>query len=146
MISNQNIIDELSRLIATKYPSYTVYVNGIKDELPVPSFFIEYIMETSEAVNINMTNEKLVLIVTYLGNKDDKGITDLKEKQEVLNNLKSLFRQGYVRVPDRAVNLTYKAKAIGNNIGLELEFNYFEERNNNAADEKLMHEVSIKNI
>ncbi len=146
MISNQNIIDELSRLIATKYPSYTVYVNGIKDELPVPSFFIEYIMETSEAVNINMTNEKLVLIVTYLGNKNDKGIIDLKEKQEVLNNLKSLFRQGYIRVLDRAVNLTYKAKAICNNIGLELEFNYFEERNNNAADEKLVQEVSIKNI
>ncbi len=143
MLTNQNIIDELSRLIAAKYPEYPVYMNGLKDDLQVPSFFIEYIMDTTENVNINITNEKLYLNVTYLGNKDEQGMTDSTEKQEVLNNLKSIFRQGYIQVQDRAVSLTCKAKAIANNVGLELEFNYFEQRNDDSANEELIQEISI---
>jgi len=143
VITNQIIIDELSRLIAIEYSEYPVYINGLKDDVQVPSFFIEYIMDTAENVNINIINEKLYLNVTYLENKDEQGITDSTEKQEVLNNLKSIFRQGYIQVQDRAVSLTCKAKAIANNVGLELEFNYFEQRNDDVTNEELIQEVSI---
>ena len=143
MITNQSIIDELSRLIAIKYPDYPVYINGFKDDLRVPSFFIEYIMDTTENVNLNITNEKLYINITYSGNKNEQGMTDSIEKQEVLNSLKSILRQGYIQVQDRAISLICKAKAMGNNVGLELEFNYFEQKNNDVTNEKLIQEVSI---
>lgn len=143
MITNQKIIDEVNMLIVKKYPNNPVYIDKVPDGFVRPSFFIEFVIDNSETVNKNTTLETLFLNVIYFGTEDEYGITNTIEKQEVLKILKSIFRQGFIKVDERAISVKARSKVVDDEIALEITFEYYEQRADEVIDVELMQELEI---
>jgi hypothetical protein len=143
MINNQMIIDEVNRLIVEKYPNTPVYIDKVPDGFARPSFFIEFVIDNSDTVNKNTTFENLFLNVIYFGTEDEYGITNSIEKQEVLNELKAIFRQGFVEVDERAISVKVRSKVVDDEVALEMTFEYYEQRTDVLIDVELMQELEI---
>jgi hypothetical protein len=147
MITNQKIIDEVNKLLVQEYPQYPVYINKVPNNFERPSFFIKFIIESSEDVNRSVSAESVYLQLIYFANEDEYGITDSIEQQEGLRKLKTIFSAGYIRVEDRAVKVKATGKTVDGEIALDMAFSYYEEKvllDQIETQHELIGDISIK--
>lgn len=137
MLDIIKIQDEVNRLLVKKYPDFTCYVNKVPQNFERPSFLIEYITNTQYTVNKSTILENIYFTITYFSETDEYFNTDKFNLQVVLTNVLKIFRIGYMKVENRAINV--KASSGGSNdneVYIELHFEYYEDRLEDVEEEE----------
>lgn len=150
MISNLDILNEVSRLLTEACPAAgNVYLKTCPDEFSRPCLCIDVVEDESNDINIDTTLEKLSLYVTYFSSLNSNNLPDPTEQQEQMDVIKNVFRKGYVRVGDRAIQVKYAGKQREDRlneseIGAFLNFEYCEERPKATEEHEIMQDLYFK--
>lgn len=129
MLDLIKIRDEINKLLVKKYPNLTVYINKVPKDFERPSFLIEYVTSNQDSINKNTLKEQLFYTITYFSTVDEYYNTDKLDLHSVLVKVLKIFRVGYIKIENRAINI--KASSGGSNeneIYIDLQLEYFENR------------------
>lgn len=116
----QTIIDAISDKIAALYPDLYVYIDNIPEGFERPSFFVEFIQETSSPMNATTYLREISIQITYFGPLDNYYNVDVPTQYAVYEVIRTAFSGNtYIQVGDRAVKI---AKFTGSNKNHEVFF------------------------
>jgi hypothetical protein len=145
MITISKIIDRVNELILQKYPSHTFYIEDIPEGFERPSFFIEQVVGGTSDVNKTIVGEDVSIQIVYFAPVDDYYLTDAPTRLQVSENIKDIFRKGYIAVEDRAIKVTELTGGSRNNeVYLSVSFGYQETRPADPENYDLMGEINFK--
>lgn len=144
MINFIKIQDEVNKLLISKYEGFTVYINDEPQEFDRPSFYIKYITNSPTQINYATIKETDHFLVTYFAPVNEYFLTDKLNMLNVTNEVLQLFRPGFIKVNDRAINV--KASSGGSNRDeayIDLQFEYFEDRILNPPTYDLIQNINM---
>jgi len=145
MITTNQIVDAINRLLVEKYPERTVYVNRCPEKFERPSFLIESVKTSGDSASRKTVKQNAYFTITCFepvnkfGNSDDGKLLDVQDA------IMNLFRQGYVKVDDRA--LAVNASTGGSDFDrsyVDLQLEYYDDRSDEAGNTPLMGDVELK--
>lgn len=129
MLDLIKVRDEINKILVKRYPTLTVYIDKIPKDFERPSFLIEYVTSSQDSISKDTLKEQLFYTITYFSNVDEYYNVDKMDLHSVLVEVLKVFRIGYIRVEDRAVNI--RASSGGSNeneIYIDLQLEYFDDR------------------
>lgn len=125
-----------------KYPGHTVYIDLCPKQFDRPCFLIELITIEQKSVNRRTIQETDYFTITCFDTTDDYSHSDTVQLLTIQQGVLDIFRNGYISVDDRAVNV--KASSGGRNFDqayIDLQVEYYEDRSDAAFDTPLIQEV-----
>lgn len=134
MIQTEQIRDEITRLLAGLKPK-EIYINLCPEDFKRPSFWLETVRVETADVNFSTVKVNAYFMITCYVELNVRGNVDTKDLTKAQENVTGLFRNGYIKVADRA--LTVKANTAGYDIGksyVDLQFEYFDDRSDETDD------------
>ncbi len=144
MITSNQIVDEINRLLVLKYPVPTVYVNRCPKDFDRPSFLIETVKEGDTSASRKMVKCEAYFTITCFVKVDKFGNGDDGALTEIQTGVMLIFRAGYIRVGDRAINV--KASSGGVDFDrsyVDLQFEYFDNRSDDVDNTPLIGDVDF---
>lgn len=142
IINSIKIIDEINRLLVEKYPGCTVYIDICPKNFERPSFLIELITTRQGPVNKRTIQETVYYSITCFEKTDDYSNSSTIDLLTVQQNVLNIFRAGYIKVDDRAIEV--KASSGGrdfNQAYIDLQFEYYDNRSDDEDTTPKMKEV-----
>lgn len=144
MIGTNDLLDEVNRLLVTKQPDRTVYVNRCPVKFDRPSYWLEAVKtEVTDAAR-DLVRVRAYFMVTCFVTMDEYGNCDDLELTRAQNEVIDLFREGYVRIGNRAVKVA--ASTGGYDVDrsyVDLTFEFFDDRSDAVEDTPLMDELDF---
>lgn len=125
-----------------KYPGYTVYIDLCPKQFERPCFLIELVTADQKSVNRSTIQETDYYTITCFDTTDDYSHSDTVKLLTVQQGVLDIFRDGYISVDDRAVNV--KASSGGRDFDkafIDLQFEYFDDRSDATDDTPLINKV-----
>lgn len=134
MIQTEQIRDEITRLLAGIKPE-AIYINLCPKDFKRPSYWLETVRVETADVNFSTVKVNAYFMITCFVKLDVRGNVDTKDLTKVQEDVTGLFRDGYIKVADRA--LTVKASTAGYDTDrsyIDLQFEYFDDRSDDTDD------------
>lgn len=144
MITTNQIMDAINRLLVEKYSERTVYVNRCPKDFDRPSFLIESVKAGGDSANRKTVKNNAYLTITCFESVDDYGNSDDGALTEVQDDVLQLFRPGFLKVGDRA--LTVIASTGGADFDrsyVDLQLEYYDDRSDELDNTPLIVDVSL---
>lgn len=129
MLDLIKVRDAINKILVKRYPTLTFYIDKVPKDFERPSFLIEYVTSSQDAINKDILKEQLFYTITYFSNVDEYYNVDKMDLHSVLVETLKVFRVGYINIEDRAIKI--KASSGGSNeneIYIDLQLEYFEDR------------------
>ena len=142
MVSINDIITAVNKLIVEKYPDDTVYINLLPKDFERPSFFIELINLERTDANRCTVEMNVDLSITCYVEVDGHYNSDTEQLIERLDNVLDIFACGYIAVGDRCLEVQTERGDIDfteSYVGIQL--NYFDDRPVPGEEMPLIEEV-----
>ncbi len=145
MVKTSDILAEISRLLAEKYPGWPVYANSPPTDLVRPSFSVKCTKVSELDANRSMVQRTVSYTITYYPEVDEAGIGDAEALLDVQDEVTKLFRTGYVKAGGRAIKVkSSTGGAESDRSFIDLQFEYFDDRAEEAGEELLMGMINTK--
>lgn len=145
MIAEKEILLAVNQMLAVQFPQTAVYVNKCPGDFIRPSFFIEHVSTEQKDNSCKTVIKTEIFQITCFAPVDSHYHSDSELLMERQTDVLNLFRKGYIVIGDRAVKV--KAASSGFNEGeayAELQFEYCDDRLEEAGNETLIGSVSTK--
>lgn len=139
MINATDIFEEIESMIKAANSDVTVYKNDIPWDFERPSFLLEQISRTEQAVAKSLNQVTVALTVTCFTDVDDHGIADQAELIRAQYGVIGLFSAGYITVGDRALRVISLSGEVDKDAAyVDVIVEYFEEaRKDTTAYQKM---------
>jgi len=143
LITVDNIIDEINRLMVTKFPSALACVNLIPVEFTRPAYLI-----TCEKFDCTDASRHTVAIssvfsVIYFGTVDEYQQTNTTELSGAQATIMDLFKEGYITVGDRKIKCRSSRGRLDFDAAyIDVQFEYFDDRTDTTGKTPLMAAVT----
>jgi len=123
------IINSINVMLVEKFPNTKVYVSKSEKDFTIPSFFIRYITSRQENLNRNSYLNIITMKIIYFPPLDEFMNADLVAQNEVLDTMREIFSNGYIKVLDRAAKIRrLRGRAKNTEIHLKLKLEFTEDR------------------
>lgn len=145
MINATDIFEEIESMIKAANSDVTVYKNDIPWDFERPSFLLEQISRTEQAVTKSLNQVTVALTVTCFTDVDDHGIADQAELIRAQYGVIGLFSAGYITVGDRALRVISLSGEVDKDAAfVDIVIEYAEETRKDATCYPKMGEIAIK--
>lgn len=142
MITTNQIIDAINKMLIGKYPKRTVYINLCPKGFDRPNFLIEAITSKIRAANRNTVEITAYFTVTCFEKIDSYSNSAMTELLDIQNGVMDLFNQGYIKVSDRSLDIQASTGGVDFDCSyVDLQLKYYDDR----TDEK-KNVPMVKNI
>lgn len=145
MIKQSDILTAINRLIAARFPDYTVYIQACPKDFKRPSFMIKYVKLSQTDVCHSTVEKTVYFTITCFTPVDKYYRSDMDELADLQDETMQLFTPGYVTVGDRALNVQGSTGGMNlDHAHIELQFVYFDNRTEAEDQIPLMASVSTR--
>ncbi len=144
MITTRQIMDAINELLVKQLNAECVYINRCPEDFERPSHLIEAVTGGSSPANRRTVGQISFFTITNFEAVDEFGNCDDGALMEVQDRVMNLFRQGYIRVGDRALKVA--ASTGGSDFDrsyVDLQLEFFDDRDDEADTAPLMEEVEF---
>jgi hypothetical protein len=144
MITPNQIVDEINRLLVVAYPEPTVYINRCPKKFDRPSFLIETVKAGDNPASRKMVKCEAYFTVTCFVKVDEFGNGADGVLTAIQTEVMGIFRKGYIKVGDRAIKV--KASSGGSDFDrsyVDLQFEYFDNRSDDVDNTPLIGDVDL---
>lgn len=144
MITTNQIIEAINRLLIQKYPEQTVYVNRCPKKFDRPSFLIEAVKVGGDSANRKTVKQNVYFTITCFEPVDDYENSDDGVLLDVQDNVMNLFCVGYVKIGDRALPvLSSTGGADFDRSYVDLQLEYYDDRSDESDTAPLMGDIEF---
>lgn len=147
MISVNEIKDRLNIILFKKFNEFTYYTERLPKDFERPSFFIDFITVTYNAVNVSTLLEEYHFQLIYFSTVDEYNISNNNNLHEVLKNTMYLFRKGYIECKSRAIKVDAKVGEVyENEFAIDLKFTLNQQRlkEEDESQYEMIEKINIK--
>jgi len=140
-----DIIEEIKRLMAIKYPTAQAYVNICPLSYTRPAYLIR--CPEFDLTDVNRSTVKISanLTIAYLTDADVSNLSSTALLSNVQETILSIFRDGYITIGNRKIKVKSSAGDIDyNEANIDLQFEYFDDRSDAVESTPMMSSIITK--
>lgn len=101
MVSVKNITDAVNAELVKAFPGAQAHIDACPENFSRPAYLIALNKVSRSSANKSTQSVQAIVIVTYFGELDDKGVCDRDALHDAQNNIFKIFAEGCFAVGDR---------------------------------------------
>lgn len=144
MVTVRNITDAVNEALVKVFPGAQAHIDACPEDFSRPAYLIALNKVLRSSVNKSTQSVMVVIIVTYLGELDDKGVGDRDALHDAQNKILHIFAEGSFAVGDRHLQVA-AAGADGpeGSTAVAATFSFFDDRGEAPAILPMMGAVGL---